>query len=282
MERNNRISFENYLCLQRYAEKTQKAYLYTIADLSSFHQQAADELTNKQVQDYLLYCIKDKKLEWSSCNIRFCALKKYYQDYLGYDDSRFSIPPRPRSRKLPMLLSQEEVQRILQVPTSLKHRALLTTVYGSGLRVGEAVRLRPEHIESNRMQIRVEQAKGRKDRYTVLSQKCLELLRVYWRIYKPGQWLFFGKNKNKPMPVETAQRAYYRAKEEAGINKGLGIHTLRHCFASHAMEQGVEIFIIKRWLGHSSIRTTCTYLHTSPKQLREVVSPLDLPTQGGK
>jgi site-specific recombinase XerD len=244
MERNVRISFENYLCLQRYAEKTKKAYLYTIADLTSFHQQSAEELINEQIQDYLLYCIQDKKLEWSSCNIRFCALKKYYQDYLGYDESRFSIPPRPRSRKLPMLLSQEEVRSILQAPISLKHRALLTTVYGSGLRVGEAVRLRPEHIESKRMQIRVEQAKGRKDRYTVLSQKCLELLRVYWRHYKPEQWLFFGKDKNKPMPVGPAQKAYHRAKEKAGINKGMGIHTLRQCFASHAMEQGVEILSI--------------------------------------
>jgi site-specific recombinase XerD len=282
MERNNRISFANYLCLQRYAEKTKKAYLFTIADLSSFHRQSADELTNEQVQDYLLYCIQDKKLAWSSCNIRFCALKKYYQDYLGYDESRFSIPPRPRSRKLPMLLGQEEVSSILQAPISLKHRALLTTVYGSGLRVSEVVRLRPEHIESKRMQIRVEQGKGRKDRYTVLSQKCLELLRVYWRHYKPGQWLFFGKDKTKPMPVGTAQKAYQRAKEKAGVNKGMGIHTLRHCFASHALEQGVELFIIKRWLGHSSIRTTCTYLHISPKQLREVISPLDLATQGGK
>jgi integrase/recombinase XerD len=282
MGRNDRISFADYLCLQRYSEKTKKAYLFTIADLSSFHQRAAVDLTNEQVQDYLLYCIQEKKLAWSSCNIHFCALKKYYTDYLGNDESRFSIPPRPRSRRLPMLLSKEEVRSILQAPTNLKHRALLTTVYGSGLRVGEAVKLRPEHIESNRMQIRVEQGKGRKDRYTVLSEKCLVLLREYWRSHKPGQWLFFGKDKNNPMPVETAQRVYYQAKEKAGIKKGLGIHTLRHCFASHALEQGVELFIIKRWLGHSSIKTTCTYLHTSPQQLREVISPLDLPIQGGR
>jgi integrase/recombinase XerD len=254
MQRTDRISFENYLCLQRYAEKTKKAYLYTIADLSSFHRQSADDLTNEQVQDYLLYYIRDKKLSWSSCNIRFCALKKYYQDYLGYDDSKFTIPPRPRSRKLPMLLSKEEVRSILQAPTNLKYRALLTTIYGSGLRVSEVVKLRPEHIESKRMQIRVEQGKGRKDRYTVLSEKCLVLLREYWRSHRPGQWLFFGKDKNKPMPVGTAQKAYYQAKEKAGVKKGMGIHTLRHCFASHALEQGVELFIIKRWLGHSSIR----------------------------
>jgi len=162
----------------------------------------------------------------------------------------------------------------------MKHRALLTTVYSSGLRVGEAVRLRPEHIESTRMQVRVEQGKGRKDRYTILSEKCLVLLREYWRMYRPGHWLFFGKDKTKPMPVETAQKVYYQAKEKAGIARGLGIHTLRHCFASHALEQGVELFIIKRWMGHSSIKTTCTYLHTSPEQLRKVISPLDMLTQG--
>lgn len=279
MKRDFQKSFDNYLCLQRLSEKTKEAYLHSVADLSSFHQQSAEQLTNDQVQDYLLYCIQERKLAWSTCNVLFCGLKKYYHDFLGHDDSRFSIPPRPRSIKLPMLLSREEVGRILQAPANMKHRALLTTVYGSGLRVSEVVRLRPEHIESKRMQLRVEQGKGRKDRYTVLSKTCLGLLREYWRAYQPGQWLFFGKDKNKPMPIETAQKVYYQAKEKAGVTRGMGIHTLRHCFASHALEQGVELFIIKRWLGHSSIKTTCTYLHTSPEQLRKVFSPLDQLTQ---
>lgn len=174
-----------------------------------------------------------------------------------------------------MLLSRDEVQRLLQAPKNLKHRALLNIVYGSGLRVSEAVCLRPEHIESKRMMLRIEQGKGRKDKYTILSQTSLELLREYWRQYQPHKWLFFGRDKNKPMPSETGQKIYYLAKEKAGITNGLGIHTLRHCFATHSLEQGVQLFFLKRWLGHSSIKTTCTYLHTSEEFMATQVSPLD-------
>ncbi len=282
MKRNYPKNFANFLGLQRVSPKTKEAYLHSVAGLSAFHQQPADKLSNDQIQDYLLYCIQEKKLAWSSCNVLFCGLKKYYRDFVGRDESEFSIPPRPRSRKLPMLLSREEVDRILQAPANIKHQALLTTVYGSGLRVSEVVRLRPEHIESKRMQIRVEQGKGRKDRYTVLSKICLELLREYWRTCQPGQWLFFGRDKNKFMPIDTAQRIYYLAKGKAGVTRGRGIHTLRHCFASHALEHGTELFIIKRWLGHSSIKTTCTYIHTSAERLRNATSPLDLQPQEDK
>ena len=175
-----------------------------------------------------------------------------------------------------MLLSQKEVARLLQAPVNLKHRALLTIVYSSGLRVSEAVSLRPRHIESDRMMLRVEQGKGRKDRYTVLSQNCLELLREYWRKYQPGEWLFFGRDKKQPMAIGTAQRVYYQAKEKAQITKGRGIHTLRHCFASHSLDAGTEMYVIKRWMGHSSMRTTYKYIHLSPDYLSKVTSPLDL------
>jgi site-specific recombinase XerD len=244
--------------------------------LSSFHNQPAYELTNDQIQDFLHYNIQERQLSWSSCNVLFCGLKKYYRDFLDRSDKEFSIPPRPRVKQLPMLLSRDEVTRILTTKSNIKHRALLTTVYGSGLRVSEVVRLRPEHIESDRMMIRVEQGKGRKDRYTVLSQNCLDLLREYWRICQPGEWLFFGRDKTKPMSIGTAQHIYYQAKKKAGVTKGRGIHTLRHCFASHLLEDGAELYVIKRWLGHTSIKTTCTYLHLSPDYLAKITSPLDL------
>jgi integrase/recombinase XerD len=269
-------NFQNYLYIQRVAPSTREGYIRSVTQLSAFHKLPAEWLSNHQIQDFLLYNIRDKQLAWSSCNVLFSGLKKYYGEFLGRSEAEFSIPPRPRSRQLPMLLSREEVNRILNVKDNLKHRALLATVYGSGLRVSEAVRLRPEHIESDRMMIRVEQGKGRKDRYTVLSQKCLELLREYWREYQPGKWLFFGRDKNKPMSIGTAQTVYYQAKKKAGVTKGRGIHTLRHCFASHLLEAGTELFIITRWLGHSSIKTTCKYLHLSPAHLRKTVSPLDL------
>lgn len=175
-----------------------------------------------------------------------------------------------------MLLSKGEVKKILQTTTNIKHRALLATVYGSGLRVSEVVKLRPEHIESNRMQIRVEQGKGRKDRYTILSRCGLSLLRDYWRAEQPKKWLFFGQDKKSPMAIGTAQRIYYQAKDKTKLTKGRGIHTLRHCFASHCLEAGIELYVIKRWLGHTSIKTTCKYIHLSPDYLNKIKSPLEI------
>jgi len=269
------LTFHEYLILQRFSPKTRESYLRSVKTLSTFHQQPAETLSNGQIQDFLLYNIQDRQLTWSSCNVLFCGLKKFYQDYLGRGDSEFSIPPRPRVRQLPMLLSREEVARIINASGNIKHRALLTTVYASGLRASEAVRLKPEHIESSRMMIRVEQGKGRKDRYTVLSQHCLEMLRDYYRSVQPEEWLFFGRDKSRPMPVGTAQKIYYNAKRAAGVSKGHGIHTLRHCFASHLHENGAELYIIKRWLGHTSIKTTCRYIHLSPDYLQQIKSPLD-------
>jgi site-specific recombinase XerD len=269
-------SFSDYLSLIRVSRKTKEAYLRSVATLSAFHDLPAAGLTNNQIQDYLLYSIQEKALAWSSCNVLFCGLKKYYQDYLGRSDSEFSIPPRPRSKQLPMLLSKDEVLEILEAQPNIKHRALLSTVYGSGLRVSEVVRLRSEHIDSSRMMIRVEQGKGRKDRYTVLSQNCLDLLREYWRIQQPEEWLFFGRDKNRPMSISTAQRIYYQAKDKSKITKGRGIHTLRHCFATHSLDRGTEMFVIKRWMGHTSIKTTYKYIHLAPDYLQTVKSPLDM------
>jgi site-specific recombinase XerD len=228
MTSHSTLSFIEFLTLQRVSPRTEESYLRAVQALCDYHKQSPSTLSNEQIQDFLIYCIQEKKLAWSSCNVLFCGLKKFYQEYLGRSDSEFSIPPRTRCKKIPMLLSRKEVWQLLEAPTSLKHRALLAMVYSSGLRVSEAVRLRPEHIESDQMMVRVEQGKGRKDRYTVLSKKCLEILREYWRSYHPGGWLFFGKDKNMPMPIGTAQRIFYNARKKTGITKGRGIHTLRY------------------------------------------------------
>ena len=271
------LCFMDYLSLQRFAPSTKEAYFGAVKGLADYYStRHPDSLSNEQIQDYLIYNIQVKKLAWASCNVLFCGLKKYYHDHLGRDNADFSIPPRTRSKKLPMLLSKQEVTQLLEAPSNLKHRALLATVYGSGLRVSEVVKLRPEHLDSDRMTVRVEDGKGRKDRYTVLSQYCLELLRIHWRIARPESWLFFGRDKQRPMPVNTAQRIFYNAKKAAAISKGRGIHTLRHCFASHALEAGVEIYVIKRWMGHSSLKTTYNYIHLCPDYLSKTENPLDL------
>jgi len=275
MARKYQRTFENYLCLQRVSPKTKEAYLRAVAQISTFHNLPPKDLTNDQVQDYLLYSIQERELAWSSCNVLFCGLKKYYQEFLGRNELEFSIPPRTRSKKLPMLLSRKEVADLLMSVSNLKHRALLATVYGSGLRVSEVVKLKAEHIDSNRMMIRVEQGKGRKDRYTILSEKCLQLLKNHWRAHQPEEWLFFGKDKQLSMSIGTAQRVYYNAKSKANITKGRGIHTLRHCFASHLLEGGTEIYAIKKWMGHTSLKTTYKYIHLSPEYLSKTQSPLD-------
>lgn len=275
-------SFEDFLSIQRVAPSTKESYLRAVTDLSVFHdRQKPSELDNNQIQQFLHYCIQEKQLSWSSCNVVFCGLKKYYQEFLRRDSNDFYIPPRSRSKKIAMLLSREEVNRILQTPANLKHRALLATVYSSGLRVSEVVRLKARHIESDRMMIRVEDGKGGKDRYTVLSKSCLELLRLHWRTNTPEEYLFYGRDKASPLSIGTAQRVYYNAKEKAGITRGRGIHTLRHCFASHLLDDGVEIYVIKRWMGHSAIKTTYKYIHLSPDYLSKIPSPLDLLHAGG-
>jgi len=277
MVSKSRSCFINYLSLQRFAPATQEAYLGAIKGLADYYSTGKPEtLSNEQIQDYLLYNIQVKKLAWASCNVLFCGLKQYYGNHLGRGETDFSIPPRPRSRKLPLLLSNKEVSQLLNVLPNLKHRALLATVYGSGLRVSEVVKLRPEHLDSDRMIIRIEQSKGRKDRYTVLSRYCLELLRKHWRTAQPEEWVFFGRDKHRPMPINTAQRIFYNAKKTLGITKSGGIHTLRHCFATHALEAGVEIYIIKRWMGHSSLKTTYKYIHLCPDYLSKAENPLDL------
>jgi site-specific recombinase XerD len=269
-----RNAFEKHLILQRYSPKTNEAYLHAVKGLAYFFNQSPDKLTDEQIQDYLRYLIEDRKYAWSTCNVTFCGIKCFYDNVL-HRSTELMIPPRPRQKRLPTILSQNEVSKLLNTCTNLKHKALLLTVYSAGLRVSEVVSLQAVHIERSRRMIRVEQGKGKKDRYTILSGKLLVELENYWREYHPGDWLFFGKDKKKHMPVSTAQQIYYTAKRRAGITKGRGIHTLRHCFATHLMEQGVQPYVIKRMMGHKALATTAGYIHVSNQFLSTVKSPLD-------
>ena len=269
-----RQRFERHLTLHRLSPKTNAAYMSAVKSLAVYHRQSPDKLTNEQIQDYLHYIIADRKLAWSSCNVQFSGIKRFYKNVLNRN-TKLCIPPRPQEKKIFMALSREEVDRILNACQNLKHYTLLLTVYSAGLRVSEVVKLQPLHIERSRKMIRIEQGKGRKDRYTVLSDKLLKALEEYWRAYRPGNWIFFGKTKTKPMPVETAQKIYYNAKAEAGVKRGKGIHTLRHCFATHLLEQGTRTYILQQMLGHKSITTTSKYLHISNDAISKVISPAD-------
>jgi len=262
--------------VHRLAPKTQEAYLRSIAGLARFYHQPPDRLTPDQIRAYLRHLLVERQLAWSSCNIVIAAMAFFYTKTLGWDALRLKLPARKKSRKLPEVLSPEEVQRLFTAVTNPKHRVLLMTTYAGGLRVSEVVRLRSTDIHSDRMTIRVQQAKGHKDRYTVLSERLLTELRGYWKLYRPQAWLFFGRDRNRPLPVQTAQKIYYLAKLKAGLRHGAGIHTLRHCFATHLLEAGVDPRTIQVLMGHRAISTTMGYLRITRQHLASVRSPFDL------
>ena len=185
------------------------------------------------------------------------------------------FPKRRNPKILPEVLSTSEVARILDAPDNIKHRAILMTAYSAGLRLSEIVNLKLEHINTARMQIRVEQGKGRKDRDTLLSQRLVQQLRVYYKAYRPRSWLFFSKKRHIALSPTCIQRIYKSAKAKAGINRGRGIHTLRHCFATHLLEAGTDLRRIQILLGHRSLSTTMVYLHVSNASLSNITSPLD-------
>jgi site-specific recombinase XerD len=275
---NLRQEFDNYMTLRGFAPRTKQAYIGAVAGLARHCNERPDQLDVERIQSYLVYLISERKLSWSSCNVAFSALRCFYGKVLHRDTAQFWLPPRARSHRVPRVLSEDEVRRILDAAGNGKHRAVLMTVYGAGLRVSEVVRLRPGDIESSRGLIRVEQGKGRKDRYTILPERLLSELRSYWREYRPCQWLFFGQSLRQPMCVCTAQKIYNQAKYRAGVphSRGPGIHTLRHCFATHLMERGMPLATIKELLGHNSLGTTAGYLHVTKERLAAIRSPLDL------
>jgi len=219
MSSDLRKQFLNHMTLHRFSRHTRKNYLLAVKGLAKFYKQPPDSLSNEQIQKYILYLIEEKKLAWGSVNNILCGLACFFKNVLKWDDTQFTIPPRPRIKKLPSILSEEEVKRLFEVTTNLKHRVLLKTTYSAGLRLSEVISLRPEHIESDpsRMMIRVEQGKRKKDRYTVLSQALLPELRAYWCKYKPGEWLFPGYNRKKHMSPTSASQAFHKSKKKPAL-----------------------------------------------------------------
>ncbi len=196
---------------------------------------------------------------------------------LGHPRTDFHVPLPKQPQKLPEILSREEVWRLLTVPPHPRHRLLLTTVYAAGLRVSEAIALKVSDIDTDRMTMRIEQGKGAKDRYVPLAARLLRELRAYWRTAPPRVWLFANRQGTRPIDITVAQKIYTLAKLRAGIQKQGGIHALRHAFATHLLEAGVDLHTVQRLLGHRQISTTMRYFHLSQGRLVGTRSPLDLP-----
>ena len=218
MKKDLKTQFLNHMTLQRFSHHTKDNYMRGIEGLAQFHQQDPDTLTNDQIQEYLRYLLEDRKLSWGTCNNYFSGIVSFYRNVCKWDETRFQLPTRPRIKKLPVILSKEELKRLFSSTNNFKHQVLLKTAYSAGLRVGELVRLKPDHIENDpsRMVIRVEQGKGKKDRYTVLSEKLLVDLRTYWCKYRPGKWLFPGQKAEKHLTEAAAQKAFHNAKKKPG------------------------------------------------------------------
>lgn len=262
--------------LRRFAERTQESYLHGVRGIAKHYMRPPDQLTDRQVQDYLLYLLTERKLSWSTCNLAVSALRFFYGTTLERKSTCLSIPPRKTDQRLPEILSAQELTRLFATVHNPKHRTLLMTIYAAGLRVGEGVCLKLTDIDGDRMTLRVVQGKGRKDRYTTLSPRLLQELREYWKRCRPSTWLFPSQFSGGPMSVDSAYKIYVTALSKAGIHKTGGIHSLRHAFATHMLEGGVDLRTLQVLLGHRSLMTTQRYLRVTQKNLGAPGRPMDL------
>lgn len=267
--------------LQRgFAKRTQESYVEAIYRMAKYYRRDPATYSAEEVQAYLLHMVKDCHLSYSTMNQAACAARFLFESVLGKGRSVFQIPMAKVPAKQPELLAREEIARLFASCESPLHRILLQTVYATGLRVSEVCALRVKDIDSapDRMCVRVECGKGGKTRYTLLSPTLLALLRRYAQTYHPRDWLFGSQGGTKSLYIETAQRAYQGARYRAGITKVGGIHTLRHCFATHLLEGGVDLYTIQKLLGHGHISTTSRYLHLISPQFHppKEIDPLDL------
>lgn len=271
-----RTKMEQKLLARGLSERTAHHYLRAVDGLTRHYGRAPDTLTLEDVEAYLVHLRHGQHLAWESLGPVVSGLRFFYYVTLGRPRAHFAIPAPPPSRKQPDVLSRQEVIRLLAQTDNRRDRLLLTTAYAAGLRVSEVVALQVTHLDSERKVIRIEQGKGRSDRYALLSDRLLADLRAYWRVFRPVPWLFPGQRPGRPLTVRTALRAYTAAKTRAGITKRGGIHALRHAFATHLVEAGVDLHTVQCLLGHRHIETTTRYLHLAPQALARRGSPCDL------
>jgi len=253
---------------------TQGGYLAAVENFTAFFGRSPDRASAEDLRRYQLY-MRSIGASATSMNAAVSALRFFFGVTLSRGDAQVGMTTVREPRRLPVILSPEEVRRLLDAAPGLKHRAALSVAYGAGLRASEVVSLKLADIDSERMVIRVEQGKGRKDRYAMLSEPLLHLLRAYWKASRPQGWLFPGQNPVNPLTTRQLNRAFHGAKAAAGIDKRVCLHTLRHCFATHLLEQKVDIRVIQVLLGHKKLDTTARYSQVASTTLRAVKSPLE-------
>lgn len=263
------------LVARKYSPKTVKAYIYYNKEFLRFAGKIVKEITNEDVRNYLFHLADKKRASTSSLNIAISALRFYYGEILKRNFV-YEIKRPHKDKKLPVVLSREEISRMLPSIANIKHKAILMLIYSAGLRVSEVVRLKLGDIDAHRKLIHVKGGKGRKDRYTILSDVAMETVRIYINAYNPEDWLFPGRENRWHITTRTVQRIFEDAIQKAGIGKDVGVHSLRHSFATHLLESGVDLRYIQELLGHKSSKTTEIYTFVSNKELCKIKSPLDL------
>jgi site-specific recombinase XerD len=262
--------------LRRFSPKTISCYLACMRNVAIYFGKSPAELDEEEIRKYLYHLIEERNVSQAVISQSYSALKFFFENTIQKPWNVSKIPRSKQRKKLPQVLSKHEVESIFSVTTNLKHRAILMTIYAAGLRVGEATRLKVSDIDSGRMAIRVNEGKGLKDRYTLMGERTLEVLRLYYKAYRPSEWLFPGRSPSEPVSISSVQRVFKRSLHKAGIKKKASVHTLRHCFATHLLESGTDLYYIQRLLGHGSARTTSVYLHITGKDLSKIKSPIDL------
>ena len=260
--------------LRNMSPNTQKVYTYAIANFARFFHQSPDKLGVEDVRKYRLHLI-ERGLKASSINPIIGALRFFYTITLGNKDMAGDIPFARREDSLPAVLTPEDVVRLLEAVDSVKFRVALTTIYAAGLRVSEVVKLKAQDIDSQRMVIQIRQGKGRKDRYVMLSEQLLGILRRYYKLKRPLVYLFPGPYPELPLTTRSVQRITRIAADKAGLGQDVTVHTLRHSFATHLLEQGVDIRVIQDVLGHRQITSTTRYARVATNVIRKIQSPLE-------
>jgi site-specific recombinase XerD len=267
--------------MRKFGDKTQLDYVRAVRNFTKYLKRSPDTARVEDLRNYQLHLV-DHGISPASLNSAISGLKFFFNVTLDRGDLVAKLQPVHMPRKLPVILSREEVGRLIAAAGNLKHQTALALAYGTGLRVNEVVTLKVGDIDSQRMTLRVEQGKGQKDRYAMLSPVLLERLRVWWRVARAqgkmldGGWLFPGLNPIRPLSARQLNRAIHTAADEAGIEKHISMHSLRHAFATHLLEQKVDIRLIQVLLGHKKLETTALYAQVATEILREIVSPLEM------
>jgi integrase/recombinase XerD len=263
------------MTLRNFAPHTIQVYVERVATFARYYNVSPQDLGPEQIRAYLLYLVQERHVSWSYFNQARCALQFLYRVTLGKDWVVEAVACPKQQKKLPIILSLDELVRFFGAVTNLKHRAILMTTYAAGLRLSEVRHLRVDDIDSQRMVIRIRQAKGHKDRYVMLSPRLLAILRQYWKAVRPRHYLFPGADPDRPINPRTVQQVCRAALRAAGIKKKVSVHALRHSFATHLLEAGTDLRTIQILLGHQNLGTTARYLHVSTAALKATHSPLD-------